>query len=645
MIAKGESLYFLVDKEVNVIQVPYFQRPYIWNLENWSDLLSDLFENNGKHFLGSIILKKTLKPGTNKTDTTIIDGQQRLTTLSILIKTMYDYLKNSENWDITDDYTAINSLFYKEINDSDDINYKLLLNHGHLDGDAYSKVIGSVEKNGKERIIKSPLQDEIEQELQKEKILNEEALANGKKIKEINRYDKDLIRNCYKFFYKKLADVDLKELKRLWLSLFEQEENKNNILVRIVIDDSEQEQEIFDTINSAGIPLSPTDIIKNKLYQQLKECGMSYDKVYECYKSTWEETFEKDEDTRKWWHTQKNIGRYKRDNIELLLHSVAICIGIFSTEDEVITNLAKVYKTAINKFTSAKEINSLIDIIISYANVYKNIMPQFNPTEPIKFIEVRKRLSCILNVSETSTFTPYILYLYNIYYGKNDDLLDKRLCMVEKIIMHYLISGESNKNFNKYCYQFVKKEQVGDEKNLLEYVMSEPDKFFTNIKLKEGLAEVNPKLGKLFLFMIQLHRYAKLDPKEDDYNKGLEFEKERELEHILPQKWYKDEDGIKQLVIGNGDEEPEEYRKYCVSSLGNMTLIKKGLNSTISNKIFEKKYKGDIGKNNGMSNYISLSISKEIINYCHNFVWTEESIKKRENDLGNELIEIWGCDK
>ncbi|MBB5219823.1 uncharacterized protein with ParB-like and HNH nuclease domain [Treponema rectale] len=645
MIAKGESLYFLVDKEDDAIQVPYFQRPYIWNLENWSDLLSDLLNNNGKHFLGSIILKKTLKPGTNETDTTIIDGQQRLTTLSILIKVMYDYLKDSEYWDTSDDSIAINSLFYKKIYNDIEIKYNLLLNHSHLDGEAYSKVIGSVEKNGKQLIITAPLQNEIKQELQKEKILYEEAIANGKKIKEISKYDKELIRNCYKFFYKQLADINLIDLKKLWLSLFEQKENKNNILVRIVIDDSEQEQEIFDTINSAGIPLSPTDIIKNKIYQQLKECDMPYDKVYEYYKSTWEETFEKDEDTRKWWHTQKNIGRYKRDNIELLLHSVAICIGIFSTEDEVITNLAKVYKTAINKFTSVKEIKKLIDIIISYANIYKNIMPQFNPTEPIKFIEVRKRLSCILNVSETSTFTPYILYLYNIYYGKNDDLLDKRLCMVEKIIMHYLISGESNKNFNKYCYQFVKKEQVGDEKNLLEYVMSEPDKFFTNIKLKEGLAEVNPKLGKLFLFMIQLHRYAKLDPKEDDYNKGLEFEKERELEHILPQKWYKDEDWINQRVIGNGDEKPEEYRKYCVSSLGNMTLIKKGLNSTISNKIFEKKYKGDIGKNNGMSNYISLSISKEIINYCHNFVWTEESIKKRENDLGNELIEIWGCDK
>lgn len=645
MIAKGESLYFLVDKEDDAIKVPYFQRPYIWNLENWSDLLSDLLNNNGKHFLGSIILKKTLKPGTNETDTTIIDGQQRLTTLSILIKVMYDYLKDSEYWDTSDDSIAINSLFYKKIYNDIEIKYNLLLNHSHLDGEAYSKVIGSVEKNGKQLIITAPLQNEIKQELQKEKILYEEAIANGKKIKEISKYDKELIRNCYKFFYKQLADINLIDLKKLWLSLFEQKENKNNILVRIVIDDSEQEQEIFDTINSAGIPLSPTDIIKNKIYQQLKECGMPYDKVYEYYKSTWEETFEKDEDTRKWWHTQKNIGRYKRDNIELLLHSVAICIGIFSTEDEVITNLAKVYKNTINNFSKIDEIEKLIDIIISYANIYKNIIPQFNSKEPIKFNDVRKRLACILTVSETSTFTPYILYLYDTYYGKNDKLLDNRLSLVEKIVMHYLISGDSNKNFNKYCYQLVKKEQAGDQEKLLEYVNSEPDKFFNDIKLKEGLAEVSPKLGKLFLFMIQLHRYAKLDPKEDDYNKGLEFEKERELEHILPQKWDKDADWVKQPVVGNGDNEPNEYRNYCVSSLGNMTLIKKGLNSTISNKIFEKKYKGDIGKNNGMSNYISLSISKEIINYCHNFVWTEESIKKRENDLGNELIEIWGCDK
>lgn len=644
MIAEGKSLYFLVEKEDNSIQVPYFQRPYIWNLDNWKDLFQDLFESNGKHFLGSIILKKTLLPGTNETETSIIDGQQRLTTLSILIKAMYDYLKDSEYWVATDDTTAVESLFYKTIYDDLKIKFNLLLNHNHLDGKLYSKVIGQVEQKGKELIITSPLQSEIEEELKHEQILRDEAEKKGKNFKEVTRYNKDLIRNCYKFFYSELGKKNLMDIKKLWNSLFEQKENKNNILVRIVIDDSEQEQEIFDTINSAGVPLSPTDIIKNKLYQQLKDCGMTYDDVYAYYKNTWEETFECDEETKKWWHTQKNIGRYKRDNVEILLHSVAICIGIFSTENEVITNLSKVYKQKIGEYTQIKDIKGLVDTIINYANIYKNVIPQFDPAEPFAFVEIRKRLACIMAEGEISTFTPYILYLYKNYANVNDEKLNQRLSLVEKIIMHYLISGESNKNFNKYCYQLVVREQKGKEDELLNYIATEPDKNFNNSKLKEGLSELSPKTGKLFLFMIQLYRYSKLDKKDDDYNKKLEYEKERELEHILPQKWDKEPDWVKQCVVGNGDEDSVEYRKKCVTSLGNMTIIKKRLNSSISNKIFEKKYNGD-GKNDGMKTFCSLSISKEITEYCKNLVWTEECIKKRESDLGDELIEIWGCDK
>ena len=88
MKAKEKSLRFL--GEFNALDIPFFQRKYVWSIQNWKELLES-FENIGNHpFLGSLILKHT-----RDLKVTIIDGQQRLTTISLLAKAIYDclYLK------------------------------------------------------------------------------------------------------------------------------------------------------------------------------------------------------------------------------------------------------------------------------------------------------------------------------------------------------------------------------------------------------------------------------------------------------------------------------------------------------------------------------------------------------------------------
>ena len=56
MLAKEHSLRFLCDEKI--LEIPFFQRAYIWKDDNWKDLLEDLLRNSGTHFLGSIILKR-----------------------------------------------------------------------------------------------------------------------------------------------------------------------------------------------------------------------------------------------------------------------------------------------------------------------------------------------------------------------------------------------------------------------------------------------------------------------------------------------------------------------------------------------------------------------------------------------------------
>ncbi len=89
MKASEESITFLRDQYYYI--VPYFQRPYVWKEDNWEGIWKELSADRADSFLGSIILKEEDYPHHQEKCRTIIDGQQRLTTLTILIRAMMDY--------------------------------------------------------------------------------------------------------------------------------------------------------------------------------------------------------------------------------------------------------------------------------------------------------------------------------------------------------------------------------------------------------------------------------------------------------------------------------------------------------------------------------------------------------------------------
>lgn len=640
MNAEGRSLAFIVETEERY-KIPFFQRPYVWNINNWNDLLTDMKSTDAKQFLGSIITKRIAGKGKSNGYTMVIDGQQRLTTLSILLKVIYDILSKKNKLDSKGYENIKNTLFCLEKKQ-----YIVRIEHSHLDMAKYNEVIGNVIQDKKDRrqtIIDSIIQKEIIDELAKEKKENEELLAKGKKEKPFSVNESNLIRSCYKYFYSELIKESPKQIDKILTNLFDE---TNKILVKIEVDSNDHEQQIFDTINSAGMALSSTDIIKNALYEKLRQFKISEEKLLEYYEETWQLTFDNSDKDRDWWSERRSIGRFKRDNTEILLQAVGIINGIFNVENDTISDLASTYKSYIDKLKTEKDVKTFIESIMYYANIYKNKIPQFDPAEPLKYDDVKKRLSCIISVSENTTFTPYILYVYSKYENKEEKLIE-RLKMIERVLMHYLISGQTNKNFNKYCYQFVLKEKSGNEKDLKHYLEIEVDAF-KNEDLLNGIKKVSNKLGKLFLYWIELHRYFIKDPKADNQNIPLDYKTDRELEHIMPQKWDKDKDWLKQPIVdedGNEipkEENPESYRTRMVYSLGNMTLLMKGLNSLVSNRIYSVKYKGD-GKNQGMEKFLSLSISKEIEKDNPDLKWDEQKIAKREKELGNELIQMWGC--
>ena len=82
-----------------ILEIPFFQRAYVWDTPQWERFLSDMeyvSQNNKPYFLGSVILKQ--QPTNSQQSVgdirTVIDGQQRLTTLNIFFKVLSLKLNN-----------------------------------------------------------------------------------------------------------------------------------------------------------------------------------------------------------------------------------------------------------------------------------------------------------------------------------------------------------------------------------------------------------------------------------------------------------------------------------------------------------------------------------------------------------------------
>ena len=233
MKANDSCLDFLITTQQFVI--PFFQRPYVWKKSNWEELLNTFFRTRNHHFLGMITLKTT--PDVGKMN--IIDGQQRLTTISILLKAILDSFDENVRANVFGT-NLISCLYYQEgiINPK----YCLKIKHSEFDSGQYKKVMG--ESNNNWLMSEEEYNDIVVEE---DDSKNENASP--------------LILQCYKYFRERLSNFSDQDLDSFYKRLLTE-----RMFVVTYLDRDENEQAIFDTINSSGVKLTTADIIKNYIF-------------------------------------------------------------------------------------------------------------------------------------------------------------------------------------------------------------------------------------------------------------------------------------------------------------------------------------------------------------------------------------------
>jgi hypothetical protein len=597
MKAEAMSLTFLGNE--GLVRIPFFQRGYVWNIENWDDILTDLLDFDKSHFLGSLILKQLEKQTGKPKEVLVIDGQQRLTTLSILLRALYNSF--DEETQKNCDSSIKNYLFFKK--NQTDKDFFVKIEHSKIDKKYFQKVI----KN----------------EVTKEEY--DAIVVENPATKTTSKSNKVL--QCLKYFTEKLNTVDVNKRLDLFNRLLDQE---NKILVIIDLSEKEDEQAIFDTINSAGVRLSSADIIKNAMFQKALDLFDNVEDVETLYKDNWGNVFSLDEDAINFWDTPRATGRLMRDNIEILLHSISVIKGFFDPDKHTLSDLSNLYKAYILKINK-NELEAFIKEISKYAKLFREKILVFNGSTLFNYQDNYSRLFHILSACEISTFHPYILSLF-YKYDNNEVKLSEELKKIERLVIRRMITKSETKSYNKMCKEFIK-----DNSTVAAKILEETDS-----DVLDGLSSISNKNATLLLFWVELYRRAndsKQSVKELKYNYSLE--------HVMPQKWEEYWSNVDVLDNSSNiitDRELAKRERYSkIYSIGNMTLLNSSLNTSLRNYEFSRKIEGE-GKKRGIRHYADLGITRfDILDVYDsgNKVWNEKKISDRTTSLANDILTIW----
>ncbi len=553
-----------------ILEIPFFQRAYVWDTPQWERFLSDMehiSHTNRPYFLGSVILKQQLTNSQQSVGDkrTVIDGQQRLTTLNIFFKVLSMKTNNS----------YLSTLFRLPMK-----NNEIALLHNHNDVEAFNRILD---------------------------LKTEDKLNGG-----------DSVTRAYAFFSE---NIDVTKL------------NFQNILTNIMfvgidLGIDEDEQQIFDTINSLGVKLTTAELLKNYFFGR--------DDI-QLYKDYWLSVFEKDNDTKDFWDTEVVTGRLRRYFIDLFFYSflqIKVQDSAYSVTTDDKDEFSKVEGLfdSYKKFIKNYGINK-IELIAEIKEYAKVFMDNFDTEVIDRDLSVDnsvERINAIIFGLENTTLIPYVLFaLKNV---TDNAERDKIFQYLEAYIMRRMVCHANTKNYNQLFGERFISNKLLTKDDLKSFIEKRSDKVNfmpSDSELKIGFHDsklVNKQAAGILYFIESKVRDR---AKHSTALLGLD---RYSLEHIMPKKW---ENHWGKL----SDEQQKINRNRKLLTLGNLTIITASLNASIRDASWDVKKSGKNSKF-GLTQYAGgLDTFSQYLTLPN---WDESEITKRADFLYDKAVSIWG---
>ncbi|BAW44211.1 DUF262 and DUF1524 domain-containing protein [Helicobacter pylori] len=536
-------LNFIKDNQKNQLVIPIYQRVYSWEKEQCKQLWDDIVKTGGSdqiegHFIGSILY---VLDGITHSDNAllIIDGQQRLTTITLLLTALRNHWSDKRK-EIEDHY-LINS-------DKDgDKKFRLILSES--DKDTLLSLID------KDRRKPSELSLKIVENFK----LFEEWVSNTDKLETI-----------------------FKGLEKL-------------MIVEIALEKGKDDpQLIFESMNSKGIELTQTDLIRNYIIMETE-----IEKQEGFYNKYWRAMEEEFKQNKKWFD------RFVRHYLTIKTRETP--------------NINKVY-TVLKDYRQKERIGieDLLKDLQKYCGYFCRIVFKKEADK-----DLNKALGFLVDL-EMDVIYPLLLELYSDY---SDGVLSKddfrrSIALIESYICRRAVCGIPSNGLNKLFASFAKHIQKDEYfKSLKAHFgsLTNNQRFPNNDEFKDRFITINfynfKKIKKNKYFFERLENF---DTKEPVNTEGLT------IEHIMPQElteeWERD----------LGENFQEIHNKY-LHTIGNLTLT--GYNTEYGDKSFQGKRDMEKGFKDSP---LRLNQGLRDLKF-----FGEEEIKKRANDLADLALKIW----
>lgn len=553
MKADTLTLKSLFQKDVRY-EIPTFQRPYVWTQdEQWEPLWDDLRntaetylehlhllegdtiraeERTNRHFLGAVVVQQRPTSAAEIETRLVIDGQQRMTTLQLLLDAAQEALAALGH------RPQAHRLARLVLNQDEEGDRRFKVWPTQLDRDAFrAAMTDDVTPLGFER---SPIvQAHDFFRLQVREWLSAEEGAE--------------------------AELRAQALEAALMALLE--------LVVIDLSSGDDAYVIFETLNARGTPLLASDLIKNYVLQQYSTSGRSADGLYDRYWSPLDD---------RWWREEVRQGRIVRPRIDQFLNYWLVMRSGSEVSPGDVFPAFRAYVES-----DARSVEAVATDISQVATTYRGL-GDYPANDPIGTFLYR------LGVLDAGVTTPLVLWILgpaSAEIGPERQL--RMLRSIESYLVRRMLCRATTKDYNHLFLEALRELQGNSERPaddvLIDFLLSQTAE--ARLWPKDPAVRAALLDLPLYLLLTRARTRMVLEAIEDDLRspktESQFVTKNLSIEHVMPQGWR-----THWPLESTQDElAAEQLRERLLHSLGNLTLVTQKLNSGLSNDPWMEKQK------------------------------------------------------
>ena len=594
----GEATVIEMLESKHVYEVPRYQRRYVWNQgTQWEPLWHDVRQiaeqslkirlnqssNDGQlmpHFMGAVVVKrKSIDDitGNNLPTWIVVDGQQRLTTILLMMRAFSNVLKKLGQ--------GTQAATLKE-----------LLDNSHFSGVPKDDIL----KLKPAGIGYKPFA----------------ALMNIDRIVDEPDEDHGRLGECYFYFQKKAQKWCDKHSHTIKDAAFCLHHAVADLLqfARIELSHQDNEHEIFESLNARGVELTEYDKVKNfLLFEALSQTG-DQDDFYGEYLERFDGG-QKDDD--RWWEDRHRVPNFSGNRVN------AMSWYWITAEKRQVINQSAVYQTVRDRVQHADNVIEIAESLRDYADAFEELEKQ--PIDYSALGTYRHRRTRLKLFGFTSVYMALRVRL------EDDDAFEYCMSVMDSYLMRRMIFRNSATGFRSLIPGLLGQIfDAADEDAVINGLIdSLQDQAGISTKWPDNrditdrlLGSWSPKAGVQRLILEEVENVI--------VPTGAGYENVRRnltLEHVMPQNWEKN-----WSLAPEASENELRRRRDHVPAVGNLTLLSQSWNSSLKDEKYAVKVE-ELKKDN-------LELNRRIVSEYPD-LWDEVVIEKRGRWIAEKVCKIW----